>query len=258
MELSRTDRRRIERNPQGHKVCLSWLSNGWPTQRMMVSTLNLSMWDRDHGQFLYDFIGIESSPRLAASRCDMVQTFINRHTCNWMLFVDSDMEFDPDVLVQMFAVIEDHPEVKILGGLCFAGGHGERMYPTLYVLTSNDPIKMDRLMKYPEDGLVKVSATGAAFLLVHRQVYEEMWHKFHLYDDGTPNPHPWYKDSQAEGEEIGEDIWFCLQAGMLGYDVWVHTGIKIGHVKTFVLDESVYRRQFDLQLKLNGPGAELI
>lgn len=206
-------------------------------------------------------IWLESSPRIFSARCQIVEGFLDLantwdYPPEWLLWVDSDMTFEADVVDRMVDTVTQNPEIKILGGLCFAGGRGgrKRAFPTLYTVDDAEnfdpeqPLKLSRSYNYYTDSLVKVNATGGAFIMVHREVYETMAEKYAMRG-GYPNPYIWYREYEQAGKAYGEDIFFCLAAGSCGYPTWVHTGIKIGHMKRFNLDEEEYSNNLDLYVK---------
>ena len=81
------------------------------------------------------------------------------------------------------------------------------------------------------------NATGAHCLLIHRSVLTDpRWR-----EDG--HPLPWFRSAVRLGREVSEDQFFCVRAQALGFPVHVHTGIKTGHVKTFVASEELYLAQ---------------
>lgn len=164
---------------------------------------------------------------------------------DWLLMIDADMEFDPDLAERL--VEAAHPELRpIVGGLCFAymRDNERKFWPTLYAWIPGTE-RLRRLTQYPADTLVPVAATGAACLLVHRSVFVEMAKRW-------PPPWPWFaetpfyeRDEAGEpiletGDAYSEDITFCLRAQAAGFPIHVHTGIRIGHVKEFVADEEAF------------------
>jgi hypothetical protein len=61
-------------------------------------------------------------------------------------------------------------------------------------------------------------------------------------------PAPWFAESgSAElGAEYGEDVTFCLRAGVLGFKLHVHTGVEVGHIKMgATLDLKSYHRYLE-------------
>jgi len=130
----------------------------------------------------------------------------------WLLMVDTDMVFtyaDAERLVS----------------------HGKPLVSGLYVDADLRPLAFDwhedkkaiSVAKLQEDALIPVDVTGAGFLLMHRSVVEAL-HKLKGLDMWTP----W-------GVGISEDVAFCLNARHLGIQLYVDTGVEIGHVKSVPL-----------------------
>lgn len=192
-------------------------------------------------------IALQSGPRIAEARSQIVDDFLTNpihEGVDWLLMLDSDMVFAPDLVAQLLK--HAHPtRVPILGGLCFAGSPGGSQYPTVYRAYNEDDgaLAVEPVDDFPDGALVKVGATGAACLLVHRNVYREMSAKFGKQPDGRPNPYPWFAEglTTAKGIPLGEDIAFCRKAMLLGIPIHVHTGIVVGHRKTATLDLDSFR-----------------
>jgi hypothetical protein len=187
-------------------------------------------------------ISIQSGPRIAEARSQIVDAFAKTH-CDWLLMVDADMVWQEDALDELLKVA-DVDESPIVGGLCFGGRAGNRIFPTIYTLIDEGGmIGTEMVEDYPEDSLVTCSATGAAFLLVHKRVFVEMKQAFGKLPNGRENPYPWFVEAANGGRPFGEDIAFCMKAQALGIPVKVHTGVKIGHIKTIELTEERYHEQ---------------
>jgi hypothetical protein len=218
---------------------------------------NMLQYDAARGQHLMNGggnIAITSGPRIAEARSQIVDAFFadERLQASWLLMIDSDMTFPPD-LVERLLEVADPTERPIVGGLCFAGGRDHDPYPTIYrevetkLPDGKSFVGIEPIHDYPEDQLVRVGGTGAACMLVHRQVFIAMSHPypkgFGTTADGTKTPYPWFVEGLVTptGEPIGEDIAFCRRATQLGIPIHVDTSIKLGHVKQFVLDEQWYR-----------------
>lgn len=248
-------------------VVLAWIDPGTVSSRFAASLAFLLQHDAEGPGYLCGAggtINLQTGPRIAEARCQVVDHFgaPKYKDAEWLLMIDSDMVFEEDLLDRLLEVAD--PETcPILGGLCFAGGRSGRMYPTLYKLDQTDGHPwVQPVDDYPEDALVKVGATGAACLLVHRQVFAAMkrpWPKgFGTLSDGRTNPYPWFVEGLIgkDGEPYGEDIAFCLKAFQLGIPIHVHTGIKLGHQKSFVLDEEEWHRHKADKIKVEGTRAE--
>lgn len=194
---------------------------------------------REHPRFLNGMatIAVQSGPRIAWARNEIVRTFLEATNSEWLLMVDSDMVFGPDALNLLLEVA--HPSrTPIVGGLCFGGGRSGIMFPTLYRLrtpTEENPEVVEIIEDYPRDALVKVDATGAAFLLMHRGALKRIGERFEA------TTYPWFIEGWTyKGVQFGEDWAFCVRARELNIPIHVLTAAKVGHVKSMVLDESAY------------------
>lgn len=152
---------------------------------------------------------------------------VQRMQGDWVLYVDADMTWQPDAVHRLVAEREKY-DLDILGGLCF------RRYPpfqpTMYMRERPNDGGYIPLEKWGEDEIVEVDATGFAFVIVHKRVFEMI--------AGGPMPPFEYRTREGgpppnyfrwEGL-LGEDIRFCQDAKAAGARVWVHTGIPIGHI----------------------------
>jgi len=169
-----------------------------------------------------------SGPNVARARNLLVERFLATEY-EWLWMVDTDMSWSSDALGRL---LDDG--LDVVGGLCFGVGEG-RPIPTIFdtiTLAGEDVIV--RVESYPRDRLVSCVATGAAFLLVHRDVLEAVRSR------GFSAAFPWFQETERDGYPVGEDVTFCLRARECGYQVHVDTRVKVGHAKTVVVTESTF------------------
>jgi glycosyltransferase involved in cell wall biosynthesis len=185
-----------------------------------------------------------NSGQLVAGRNKAVQDFLDSDV-PWVLWLDTDMGFQPDLLEQLMAAA-DPTERPIVGALCFGqrqlgpdgmGGYHTMAVPTVYdwapVRTSDgqELEGFDIRWGYPQGALVRCSATGSAAILVHRSVYERIAEKYGA---------EWYHRVPAREGSMGEDLSFCMRATALDIPVHVHTGVRTTHAKRIWLAEADY------------------
>lgn len=189
-------------------------------------------------------IGVESSPRIAEGRSQVVDAFLGT-TAEWLLMIDADMEWGPEAFDLLCA--HANPEtVPIIGGLCFGGGrswNGEKpnIFPTLYRFAKrDDTLVTETLEDYPRDQLIPIGATGAAFLMVHRSVFHKLKVVLAKDANGDPNPYPWFAEIVYKGQPVGEDVTFCMRAQAAGFPIHVHTGALVAHRKSIMLDQALH------------------
>jgi len=246
----------------GAGVVLAWMfraiegTSGWFTH----SLVDFMRWDAQGPGHVCGgaggFIDVQSGPRIAETRNQIVDQFATAFpNAEWLLFIDSDMTFDC-TLVEDLLKAADPEHVPILGTLAFvAGGDQGGPHPTIFEeheAVGPDGEKMvavSHVVDYPKNALVKCGGTGASGLLIHRGVLAAMsqpWPKgFGTLENGRPNPYPWFSEGlvNPDGHPLGEDIAFCRRARLLDIPVHVHTGIKMGHMKLYKLDEDYYQRR---------------
>lgn len=186
------------------------------------------------------------SQGLVEARNEMAAAFVQGED-EWLLCIDADMGFQPDALYKLLQAV--HPtERPIVGGLCFVArqvepdgyqGYRVRPLPTLMDFRECD----DGLRRfwsvplYPVNSLVQVAATGMAFILIHRSVFERIAEKVGpTWFDRAPG---------TDGKLLGEDVSFCMRAQTVGVPVFVHTGVRTTHYKSFWLGETDHWRWFN-------------
>lgn len=186
-----------------------------------------------------------SGVHVPSARCDIVREFL-KGNAEWLWMVDTDATFGDDILERLIRSA-DRRERPIVGALAFGvrpakdakgdhifndvGASPLELFPTIYMWDDKGTYCVSR---YPKDTVMKVNATGAHCLLIHRTVLaDERW-----VTDG--HPLPWFRTAVRNGEEVSEDQFFCIKAQALGFPIHVDTGAKTGHVKTFIADEDLF------------------
>lgn len=205
---------------------------------------------REGGRELRSVTGSGGIPQ---SRNKVAREFLDQTDGEWLLFLDTDMGFAPDLADRLVssACPEERP---IMGALCFAGlrrkpeppneTHAERflIQPTLYQWVElEDEMGFRPINDYPRDSIVEVGATGAATLLIHWETLASMRDQFgSAWFD--PITHP--TALKGGPRTFSEDMSFCIRAASVGLPIHVDTSIKTTHEKGMVyLDESTYDTQ---------------
>lgn len=185
-----------------------------------------------------DIINIQSSPRIASARNQIVEQFL-RGTSEWLFMVDADMTFGPDAIDRLVDSAVD-VDAKIMGGLAFILSKSTgKVEPTIRVFTGDDLHTMEPVWQFPSKSIVKVDATGCACVLIHRDVFDAMELAF------ASSQYPWFAETEKDGVEFGEDVTFFLRAAQLHFPLYVNTGVEFGHMKSVPigLDDYITYRQ---------------
>lgn len=193
-----------------------------------------------------DIIMVRSGPALQLGRGVLCNAFIESTDADAILLLDTDMSFTPQMIHQMwdlFCRLPDieGPHAKILGGLAFIASAPHlrepgTIVPNLWAPAPDGTRRYVQVTDVPaEKKLYKVGATGAACLMIHREVFEK------IAEAQGQNGRWWYHYMLEDGDELGEDISFCRRATDAGFGIYIHTGLVFGHTKPIVLDEEDYR-----------------
>ena len=155
----------------------------------------------------------------------LVQDFLETD-CTDLLFIDSDINFDPEDVYRLMAWGSD-PKKGIVAGVPRV-----RDAKATYIMSldhdENNALTMDAM------GLVRAKRVATAFMLVRREVFEALIEanpKWNYYDPRTDSTLSAVFDFKVTAEGyIGEDFLFCDRAREIGYEVWVDPTIKLGHM----------------------------
>lgn len=132
---------------------------------------------------------------------------------DYLFMIDDDMLAPPDLFYQLAANDKD-----ICAALAFTRNPDHK--PVIYdVIEGRDPVTNKEFyvnkfsMNYPRNTLVECDAVGFGAVLIKRKVIEAM------------------KEPRFMGlQGCGEDITFCYKAKKLGFEVWMDTRVKLGHL----------------------------
>ena len=245
----------------GPKVAVGWLTDGNWRAAFGMSMVRLSMYEMARtGRPVLPMEMKFASGGLVEGRNMLVQQFLDSTTCEWLLMVDVDMGFPADALEKLLAVASAK-ERPVVGGLCFAVrrdgkavdedtfAEGRVCLPTVYVWREfPDRAGFQVVENYERDSLVLVSATGAAFLLVHRSALEKVRDSENARAAAASAaagrdvvPEQWFDRIQHVIHDdagrvvfhtsFSEDMSFCIRVAGVDLPLYVHTGVKTCHDK---------------------------
>ena len=129
-----------------------------------------------------------------------------------ILFIDSDMEFPPDLAVRL---VKHHEPVVAIN--CMA-----RRHP--HYLTARTADSHEIVTTTDSTGLEKVARVGTGIMLIHLDVLREM-------------PLPWFEYEWLAEKQVfrGEDFVFCDKLARAGVPVYIDHDLskQVAHVGTF-------------------------
>lgn len=146
--------------------------------------------------------------------------------CDFLLFIDSDINFEPDDIFRLMAWGTD-PKKGIVAAVPRTRNESKVYIATLDYDTNGD-LTMNGM------GLVRAKRVATAFMLVRREVFETLEKKhpeWAYYDSKTDRTLSCMFDFQLADEGyIGEDFLFCDRVRSHGFEVWIDPSITLGHM----------------------------
>ena len=210
-------------------VMLGYISGGWGRMEWFNSMFNAVS-----GPYASRCVGgvmtVSAGPLVALSRNLLAARFLDS-PLEWLCTTDTDIVFNPDAVDRLFEVA-DPEERPIVSGLYYVL-KDSRLMPAAYVNMSEAPELDLRPLAEPDkvSGVIRVAAVGCGFMLIHRSVFEVM--RKRISDGGQGNG--WYRETVIDGEDIGEDISFCLRAMGMEIPVYLNADVRLGHVKSAMI-----------------------
>lgn len=224
------------RDPLREKVTIAY-PFGNITPEFHASLLRLAFFDLLHGKRLVRkgstkdaIIGLKST-HLAMARNKIVRGFLDECESDWLVFIDTDQEFPPDLLERL---IDSADPV-------------ERPIVSALIVAMRAENELSYACALPDgEGNLRVPASvpsdrwwacipGCGVVIIHRSVLQAMREE---YEPKTAFPWFAYPDmAMPDGswDTLGEDYTFMLRALGLGFTPLVDTTIELGHVKTTTL-----------------------
>ena len=212
-------------------VAVGWCDGGTTRGEFTEAVTQLCAYETHQGR-LAAIVRVQSGPLLAEGRNILVSKFL-RTDAEWLLMVDSDMTFTHDSVERLLATA-DVEGTHLVGGLCYGVSRELGQFPTMYRRVDGMPTVVD---VPAERGVVQVDATGAAFTLTHRDVFEayrrDEYHPwFHYRFVPTNGTHP--------GGWLGEDISWHWWLRDKGVPILVDTTVEAGHIKPTTVNSQSY------------------
>lgn len=187
------------------------------TPPLFVVSLAKSLMDLQFGQVSFQTAGLS----VFQARNILTAGFL-KTDCTHLVFVDSDIVFEPDDLEMLTS-------------------HSEELVAGLYAIKEDGPLRwcvntFDTPRRAQPSGLVEVQKAGTGFMCIARSVIEKLIREdgpaFEYKNEAPPfskEHHLWRLEVHG-GRLLTEDWLFCKRWRDCGGKVFVDTRINLGHV----------------------------
>lgn len=149
------------------------------------------------------------------SRNDLVSIAINGEYDD-MIFIDSDMEFDPDWVLQLL----DSPE-DVVGGTTRKKTDDIELYP---IKTKN--------LEISENGFIKVESIGTGFVKLSKKAFTSLWESSEEYENEGKKCRMIFDVKIIDGQLVSEDVIMFNKLSELGFDIWLNPKMTCVHIGT--------------------------
>ena len=200
------------------------------------------------------------------ARNSLVNVFMKRPECTHLMFIDSDIGFDPRDVIALLALQDDTSEYDVIGG----------PYPKKCISWEKVKTAVDKgfgdedpsnLEKYvgdyvfnPKNGTgqipinqpCEVLEIGTGFMMIRRRTLEKFVEAFpelsykpdHVRTAAFDGSREIMQFFQAEIDPaskryLSEDYWFCQKIQQLNMKTWFCPWMKMQHVGTYIFGGSL-------------------
>ena len=195
---------------------------GMLTAPTMLSILGFTMLATQIGlRWSLDTMMNESLVQRA--RNSLTAKMLNNKDATHFMFIDADIEFDPESIVNMIVNDKD----------IISGAYPKKSYPIAYNINLEKQTKL-------QGTLYTVDTAATGFLMYKRKVIEDLIaaHPEWKYKDDI-GLGPDFADTlyaifdcyiDANGHYLSEDWAFCRRVKEMGYEIWCDSSISLNHI----------------------------
>jgi hypothetical protein len=228
------------------------------------SVADLTAMCTNHGIELRSYFLFNES-LITRARNYIVDEFM-RSDCSHLMFIDSDIGFDPRDVLALLALQGDDTEYDVLAG----------PYPKKCIswekiklavdkgMADDDPNVLERYVGdfvfNPKAGSgtiridqpVEVSEVGTGFMMTRRSAFEKFQKEYPQYSykpdhvrtehfDGSREIMQYFQAEidPATKRYLSEDYWFCQKLQQIGSKIWYCPWMKLQHVGSYIFGGSL-------------------
>ena len=165
--------------------------------------------------------------------------FLEAKECTHLMFIDADIEFEPESVIRMLAMDKD----------LITGAYPKKTLPVDYAINLKFADKEKTQVKV-DMGAVEVLDASTGFWLMKREVVERMIEAypelFYLNDSSIDPKFNQYCYSffdtihdPDDNRYLSEDYTFCRRWQKIGGSIWLDPNTKLNHVGSYTFEGDV-------------------
>ena len=144
---------------------------------------------------------------------------------DYVLWLDSDMVFPPELLVDL---MEDIKGRDMVAGICHMRRppYSPVLYKKLRQGITPAENESEKYPDYPKDEIFTVEGCGFGCVLMRTEVLQSVVDKYHELFAPLPG--------------YGEDLSFCIRARGCGYEIHADPKVQVGHKASTIVTDKTY------------------
>lgn len=218
------------------KICIGIPHTGLFHHQTVFSLLSLKV--PSGCQIIYHSIG----SCLVYDAREKIIKFARENNCKYVVMLDSDMVPPADMLIKMFLILENKPDVAIITGMAFK--RTPPFQPCFYSkmdynLETQQP-KLESPIEFPKEGLMALQGCGMSNCMIRVNTFNEIDKFKGAGIKGYFFPLP----------NLGEDLTFCLLARKVGH-ILLDLSIDVGHVSALPITSDHFKACYEEHKRKN-------
>ncbi|SRR5260221_9811843 len=192
------------------------------------------------------WVGDVSPDRMgySAARNAVAKICMESPEADGVMWIDSDIAVPTNAIASLIHAA-DLQDAEFVTGVYHQRGGNKFPLVAMYAPEKN---LFNWVVEWPENIMAKIDGCGFGFVYTARSVFE----KIANLDDFTKEI-GWFRD-QRDWQGLGEDFYFCRQAMKAGVQLWVHTGVQVGHSgESVIITRADFLHELERLKKENRP-----
>lgn len=226
---------------------------GMVTDQYFLSMFRLSQVLMQHG-VKFRITTLRNESLVTRARNILTAMFLEDKSCTHLMFIDADIEFEPDSVIRMLAMDKDiiagaYPKKTINWNSVKAAAQANVDNLSTYGADYAINLKVDLATRKVRThmGAVEVLDASTGFFIVKREVIEKMIEThpdLHYRNDSSIdtkfNPYCYALwDTEIDPSDrryLSEDYAFCRRWQRMGGEIWVDPNTKLNHVGSYTFE----------------------
>lgn len=235
-------------------LSLAWCDNGMTDGKFTEGLVYTTIQSQQRKVKIHNAIRVQGN-QIGRQRQALFDMWADKIGTDWILWVDSDIVIDNEIVEKLWAVA-DAKERPVVCGIYFISkqNEGTLMQPMPCIFNDVDEFTIQYIHPLPENELVKIDVAGMGLALMHKSIIPKL-------REVSPE-YSLFAEQEGVGDKfVSEDIVFFRNMKKAGIPVYAHTGARVRHMKRFSLDENYYKAYWALaqaqeEAKKNGNATE--